>query len=276
MKGIDVSTQQGTINWKSVAASGIDFAMVKATQGRGEGLTTKHLRRFTDGKFKHNIVNATAAGIPCGVYHYMTAQNLSEAEDEADYFCDVIAPYRDKITLWAAVDVESVPHLRGLDRERLTAITSRFMDVVEQRGYKPMLYTNPDHICYRFLPGYFEADEIWLAHWTAGRPMDVPNLRIWQYGATGNQHDVKKGWANIADGRIPGINAACDVNEGYFEIAKPAEPEYKVGGKYTIKPGDKYSNGAPVPSRIVGETYTIARVTSNMILLQEIMSWVKI
>lgn len=276
MKGIDVSTQQGTINWQRVAASGVDFAMVKATQGRGEGLTTKHLRRFTDGKFKRNIEQATAAGIPCGVYHYMTAQNLSEAEDEADYFCDVIAPYKDKITLWAAVDVEYSPYLCNIDRERLTAITRRFMDVVKQRGFKPMLYTNPDHICYRFIPGAFNDHEIWLAHWTEGNHLDVPNLRIWQYGATGTAADVKKGFANIADGRIPGINAACDVNEGYFEIAKPAKPSYRVGGKYTITPGDKYSNGASVPSRIVGETYTIARVTSNMILLQEIMSWVKI
>ena len=50
LKGIDVSKAQGTINWYRVADSGVEFAMIKATQGRGEGLTTKHLRRFTDSK----------------------------------------------------------------------------------------------------------------------------------------------------------------------------------------------------------------------------------
>ena len=36
MKGIDVSTLQGVIDWQT-AGKNIDFAMIKATQGRGEG-----------------------------------------------------------------------------------------------------------------------------------------------------------------------------------------------------------------------------------------------
>lgn len=32
--GIDVSRWQGTIDWKSVAASGIDFAILRAGYGR--------------------------------------------------------------------------------------------------------------------------------------------------------------------------------------------------------------------------------------------------
>ena len=35
-KGIDVSTYQGIIKWNKVHASGVDFAMIKATQGRSE------------------------------------------------------------------------------------------------------------------------------------------------------------------------------------------------------------------------------------------------
>ena len=80
--GIDVSTLQGIIDWASVKA---DFAMIKASQGRGEGANTRHLRKFTDSKFAANI---TAAKMPCGVYHYMTAQNEAEAHEEADYFAE--------------------------------------------------------------------------------------------------------------------------------------------------------------------------------------------
>jgi len=32
-KGIDVSSNQGSINWKSVADKGISFAYIKATEG---------------------------------------------------------------------------------------------------------------------------------------------------------------------------------------------------------------------------------------------------
>ena len=77
LKGIDVSTLQGVIDWSRISA---DFAMIKATQGRGEGTATRLLSRFTDSKFKTNIVNCRC---PCGVYHYFTAQDKQTATSEA-------------------------------------------------------------------------------------------------------------------------------------------------------------------------------------------------
>ena len=53
--GIDVSALQGRINWST---AGVDFAMVKATQGRGETKATLGLRVFTDRRFRENVENA--------------------------------------------------------------------------------------------------------------------------------------------------------------------------------------------------------------------------
>ena len=36
MKGIDVSTYQGYPDWKKVKEDGVDFAILKASQGRAE------------------------------------------------------------------------------------------------------------------------------------------------------------------------------------------------------------------------------------------------
>ena len=36
-KGIDVASHQGDINWKTVAANGVSFAYIKATEGTGKG-----------------------------------------------------------------------------------------------------------------------------------------------------------------------------------------------------------------------------------------------
>ena len=206
MKGIDVSTLQGNIDWGKVKAAGYDFAMIKATQGRGEGAATRLLRRFTDSKFKRNIEAAAKAGLACGVYHYMTAKNEYEAIEEAEYFCAVIAPYRDRITLWAAVDVESEMHLSGITPATLTEIVKQFMLTVKKRGFKPMLYTNPNYIKYRLPSGVFDNSEIWLAHYGVAKPMAVPNTRIWQKGTD----------------RVSGVGGVCDVNEGYFSEAIPA------------------------------------------------------
>lgn len=206
MKGIDVSTLQGVVNFEKVRAAGYEFAMIKATQGRGEGVATRLLRRFTDGKFKRNIEAAAKAGLACGVYHYLTAKNVYEAEEEAEYFCAVIAPYREHITLWAAVDVESDMHLSGIAPAALRQIIFHFMQTVKRNGFTPMLYTNPNYLKYRFPDGAFDDSEIWLAHYGVAKPMAVPNTRIWQKGTE----------------RVPGINGVCDVNEGYFSPAIPA------------------------------------------------------
>ena len=249
LKGIDVSTLQGVIDWTKVSA---DFAMIKATQGRGEGAATRLLSRFTDSKFKRNITNCRC---PAGVYHYFTAQDKAKATAEADYFCSIIEPYRGRIKLWAALDVESF-YLDGLGKTELTAIVRTALERIETRGFKPMLYTNPNYLRYRFEPHAFDEYDIWLAHYGVAKPYSVPNMKIWQYGKT----------------RTDGISTDVDADYGYFAL----DESYKVGDKYTIRAGDKYTNGVSVPARLVGKEYTIMQVRDGMILLGEISSWVKV
>lgn len=258
MTGIDVYTGQGVIDWRKVADSGISFAMIKASQGRGETSATKNLRNFTDSRFAYNITEASKTKIKLGVWHWLTARNVSEAIEEADYFLKVIAPFRDKITLWAAVDVESETYLADLGKAELTEITRAFLERVQRAGYRTMLYTNPNFIKYRFTKNAFSDTDIWLAHYGVAKPMSVPNLKIWQ-------HSV---------GRVDGIKTAVDLDTGYFD--EPEKTACKVGERYTIKAGDVYSTGKAVPARLVGKTYTISQVRTDKILLQEISSWVKI
>ena len=249
LKGIDVSTLQGNIDWPRI---NVDFAMIKATQGRGQGAATRLLSRFTDSKFKRNITNCP---VPCGVYHYFTAQDKTKATSEADYFCSIIEPYRSRIKLWAALDVESF-YLDSLGKTELTAIVMTALERIEARGYKPMLYTNPNYLKYRFEPHAFDDYDIWLAHYGVKTPYSVPNMKIWQYGTT----------------RTDGISTAVDADYGYFDL----DGGYKVGDKYTIRAGDRYTNGVTVPARLVGKQYTIMQMREDRILLGEISSWVKV
>ena len=262
LKGIDVSTLQGDIDWKRVRAAGIDFAMIKATQGRGEGVETRKYRKFRDTKFVDNITGAAAAGIACGVYHYFTAKNIFEAREEAAYFLATIKPHRDKIELWAAVDVESAMWLKNVDKPTLTKAVREFIDKVSEAGYKPMLYTNLDFLTYRYEHGAFADTEKWFAYWKPQMIKTVPNVRIWQYG--------------IDD--VDGIRFEVDANKGYFEIpAVSAQvPVYVVGNLYRIKTGDRYTSGLAVPSRLVGEAYRIAQVKPGRIRLDVLNSWIKV
>ena len=179
-RGIDVSTYQGDINWAKVKADGIDFAFIKATQGRS--ISNASLRNFEDSKFAQNIVNANRWGIRIGVYHYLTAWNVTEAMREAEYFLSVIAPYRSIIDLWAAVDVEDSRSPK--DKTLMAQIVNTFCSRVEAEGYRPMVYTNPDWLTNKL--GNVSHWDLWLALWRnkANVPTadKYPNLRVWQWG----------------------------------------------------------------------------------------------
>ncbi len=60
--GIDVSHHQGEIDWPAVAADGISFAYIKATEG-GDHI---------DRRFAENWAGARAAGLRVGAYHFFT------------------------------------------------------------------------------------------------------------------------------------------------------------------------------------------------------------
>ena len=159
MKGIDVSTYQGYPDWKKVRADGVEFALIKATQGRAE---SSEAYLFRDSKFIYNLTNAAVSGISCGVYHYFTAQTPEECDREAGFFLSQLQPYREYITLFAAIDVES-KYLRGLSKKDLTGLVRRFCTAVEAGGYRPIVYTNPDWLKNRLecLSEY----PLWLALW---------------------------------------------------------------------------------------------------------------
>ena len=179
-RGIDVSTYQGDINWAQVKADGIDFAFIKASQGRS--VSNASLRNFEDSKFAQNIVNANRWGIRVGVYHYLTAWNVREAMQEAEYFLSVIAPYRSFIDLWAAVDVEDSRSPK--DKTLMAQIVNTFCSRVEADGYRPMVYTNPDWLTNKL--GSVSHWDLWLALWhnkaNVPNAEKYPNLRVWQWG----------------------------------------------------------------------------------------------
>ena len=259
MQGIDVSVFQGNIDWVKVKNDDVRFAVIKATQGKRDSRLTGYLGSFTDSTFVRNITGARAAGLDTSVYHYFTATSVSEAVKEADYFLKVIEPYKSKITSYAAVDVESEVWLKGMLPAVLAECVDAFCQRVYARGFQPLVYTNPNYLCYKLPASFRQQHDIWLAHWGVSSPFHVPNMKMWQYGA----------------GRVDGISVNVDLDVGYYEI-RDVKPKYEVGGRYTIKVGDVYSNGKQVPSRLAGRTYEILAVKPDMILLGGIVSWVKI
>lgn len=73
MRGIDVSENNGVIDWQAVKDAGIEFVIVRSSYG----LNSK------DESFLENVAGAHALGLKVGAYHYSYALSVEDALQEA-------------------------------------------------------------------------------------------------------------------------------------------------------------------------------------------------
>ena len=135
--GIDVSQYQGTINWRQVKASGIDFAIIRATKYSSNG--EKGTKLTKDSKFETNIKGAIAAGIKVGVYVYSYADTVAEVVKEAELVCSYVKGY--KLTYPVYFDIEEGSRQKVALKAANTNFAIAFCEKVKDLGYRPGVYT---------------------------------------------------------------------------------------------------------------------------------------
>lgn len=210
--GIDVSVNNGVIDWSNMCQRNVKFAMIKATQGRGVHCNANY---FIESQFANNVIGAYRNNIPFGAYHYLTAATLAEADKEADLFISALLTIKHKISLWAAVDVEEDKYLPQ-DKNLLTAIVDRFCQRVKNAGFEPIIYTNPNYLTYRL--NDVSKWDLWLALWRVQEPdiKKYPNLKIWQCGSAkinGVNTDINYMIANADIDYASAVCAKCGLEE---------------------------------------------------------------
>jgi lysozyme len=192
--GIDVSHWQGRIDWEEVAAAGVDFVFVKATQGTW----------FTDPRYAENRAAAERYGIRVGAYHFAEPGLApGDAVREADHFLDT-AQLKPR-NLVPVLDLEID---RGLGPKALRRWAKAWFDRVEERlGVKGMIYTSPSFWKYHVEDSTWLAEQgyrvLWIAHYETERPM-VPAQRWDGAGWTF--------WQWTQCGRVDGIVGCVDRN----------------------------------------------------------------
>lgn len=192
-KGIDVSSYQGEIDWNTVRASGVDFAIIRATlRGYGTG------KLVEDERFEENITGAMNAGIRVGAYVFSQAINEEEVIEEAQSAIDALSPYCTEVPI--IIDVERISGGEGrmddLTPAERTDLIVKFCEVVSNAGYKPYVYYNTEmSIMYVDLTRLEDIPK-WYASYSTDffYPYEIDML---QYSATG---------------RVPGIGGDVDMD----------------------------------------------------------------
>jgi GH25 family lysozyme M1 (1,4-beta-N-acetylmuramidase) len=261
--GIDVSRFQGLIDWNQVAASGIQFAMIRVgSRTSGTGILSE------DVYARYNLQEANRVGIKVGVYFYSTAVTDAEALEEANFVLNIISKY--KITFPVAYDCENYNKTSsrqyGLGRDVRTVLAIRFMQTVAAAGYTPMFYSSQNAMTdnrdwnMTALNGF----KIWVAQYPTD-PFPITQASTY----TGTYHM----WQYTEKAAIAGISGTVDMNVSYFNYdgiasakdtsgATPVTAQSAANVQYTAVTEVVTPNTANVNVRTVAGTSDAASIAA--------------
>lgn len=216
-KGIDVSNNNGHVDWASIAESGVRFAYAKATEGTG----------FIDPFYEPNRVSARAHGIHFGAYHYFTPGE--DAAAQVAFFLEHAQPKTGELV--PVLDYERSP----AEAAPAEAFVSRMH---RELGYWPVFYSYLSFIGSMRIAAASPLAHclLWLADYTAVRPATPRpwhEIGIWQHSSTGS---------------VPGVGGPVDLDAGSPSvIAAPKPKEWTM--LYRDKTGARRSAKVSGPGR---------------------------
>ena len=162
IKVIDVSSYNGTVNWKKVKDQKINHAMLKI----GSGID-QNKKGSKDSRFSTNFRNAGYASIHRGIYYYSYAKTTQDAKKEAKHCLSLLKEQGitpEDLDLPVAFDIEEEATFQT-GRSNVTAITTTFCDALKDAGYEKI-----------------KSYKIWVAHYTKANRPSVPfRYDMWQY-----------------------------------------------------------------------------------------------
>ena len=182
MKGIDVSKHNGTIDFKKVKDSGIDFVIIRI--GYGGSAPVK------DEKFEENYNNARANGLLVGAYIYSYADTPSDITKEKEAVINWLGGRH--LDLPVFLDLED-SKTGKCTKEEITSFANEFCKYVEKNGYNSGIYANKYWLTSKINTTIFALSDditIWLAEWN-DEPTYKGRYIIWQYTSKGNVNGIK-------------------------------------------------------------------------------------
>ena len=246
--GVDVSRYQGVIDWNLVAASGVQFAMIRV------GYRTQTTGILNEDPYaRYNLQEAQRVGLKVGAYFFSSAVNEAEAVEEALFTANLIDKY--KITFPVAFDCEGFRNTTSrqylLGKEVRTALAVKFLDTIAARGYTPMFYASRNEMTdskdwdMNILNRY----KVWVAQYPE-QPFPITPASSYA--------GVQAMWQYTSKAAIPGIAGNVDMNVSYFNYDGIAEAKDPSGA-----PVVSAANAANVQYLEVNEVVT-ATSTVNL------------
>lgn len=168
IRGVDVSSYQGEIDWNVLSSQDIDFAFIKATEGSS----------FVDDYFKDNWNNASQTNLKVGAYHFFSFD--SEGSTQAENYINTV-PFVNNM-LPPVIDVEYYYGAKNKDKELIRKeLKVLVQELKEHYGVNPIIYCSKESYN-DFIKGDFNENPLWFRNVIMmPRISDGRDWTFWQY-----------------------------------------------------------------------------------------------
>lgn len=175
--GVDISANQGDVDFGKLKSAGCDFVMLKVG---ARGYSSGNI--VSDENFQDNLKAAKKAGLDIGVYFCSQAVSKAEAREEADELLDAISGSSVKYPVAFVMETvdDDMARIESLDMADRTQVAKAFMDRVEDAGYKPMIYGDKEWLLTMVDMENLQDYDVWFAQ-DSDEPEYPYEFGMWQY-----------------------------------------------------------------------------------------------
>ena len=224
---IDVSAFNPSVNWSQVERQTSGVILRAGYRGTSGGLTTDHL-------FLRHLEGALSAKIPrIGVYWWSTQHTAGQAEEDAAYVLNLLAPYGAKINFGVWLDSEA-PGTSGagesgraflrLSASERTDCALRFLSAIRQAGFLSGVYASDSWFGERLKCDRLRDYPLWVARYGSQPPELVRHYAGWQY--TGTAH-------------LTGVAGEVDRSWFYTDLSEEHDNQREEYNMDTLRTGDR-------------------------------------
>ncbi len=182
--GVEISKDQGYVDFNKVRKSGASFVMLRVgARGYQTGQIT------IDEYFADNLKRASDAGLYVGVYFLSQAVNEEEALEEANAVLAQIGEYRLNYPVAYVMQYAKGDHARveELTRQKKTDIARVFLGTVKEKGFIPVIYGTKSWLIKNVdLTLLINDYDTWLSQPEKDMPDYPYRFTMWRYATDGS------------------------------------------------------------------------------------------
>ena len=134
MRGVDVSSYQGDVDFAELRRQGVGFAYIKATEGGA----------YKDPKFTTNWSAAEEAGLPVGAYHFFSYD--TSGAKQAENYISTVGSLEGRLIPVIDMELSKEQKTNPPEKSDVVKTLKVFVAALEEEyDTKPMIYATKDY-----------------------------------------------------------------------------------------------------------------------------------